>query len=106
MSVVICSLHEHHAPSFGLLLLEITSRLGCCHSRRVCCHYQLPNNVVAAPDIVATTANLNHRHFETADLLELPTFRTPDVKITAEMSPDLMNPDVKQLIRLFGCVYY
>ena len=66
-------------------------------SRRVCCHYQLPNNVVAAPDIVATTANLNHRHFETADLLELPTFRTPDVKITAEMSPDLMNPDVKQL---------
>ena len=59
----------------------------------------MPYNAIAAPDIVATTANLNHRHFETAALLELPTFRTPDIKITAEMSPYLMNPDVKQLIR-------
>ena len=57
----------------------------------------MPYNAVAAPDIVATTADLNHRHFETAAVLELPTFRTPDVKIPAEMRPDVMQPDVKQL---------
>ena len=54
-------------------------------------------NVVAAPDIVATTDDLNCRHFETPDVLKLPTFCNPDLIITAEMSPDLMNPDVKQL---------